>query len=579
MTDRAFELGYDLAEAEHLVRDRAEFQRRCQFYADYVVRRGTPVGFEIYRAASDRGLECCTVTVSATSSQRVHVRGGPLRHLPDGATDVFPGLSATLLDAMIDVVVVTDATPNGRPGPLVLYCNAAFETMTGYARHEIIAKTPRILQGPDTSDEVRGKISRGLRAWANISAELVNYKKDGTPFRVSLNISPVADETGWYTHWISIQRDITLERRREEMQAVANRVEVATTVASGIAHDLNNGLAVTASQLESLGENLSAEPRRELDRIVDSMVEMQGITRQFVALNRDGKRSGTSVLACEVQRAVSVLPRRVKEAVSVRVGNCENICVTLSGEEVGQIVLNLVLNAQQAATQARVLPDIRIALEPRSLEDGRAGVSLVVTDNGPGVAPELCEQIFSPYVTTKESGSGLGLYNVARIAREHGGTALLRDSSVGDGATFEITFPIVEGTPALGLDPARAESTEEKRGHLLIVEDQEVLAMRWSTTLGRYFERVDVRHTVAGGLQALEALLPDCLLCDMNLDLQEGGIEVVKDFLERSPGGCYLITTGSPERVPDWVPKEAILEKPFRSARLIERVRLKRLPK
>jgi diguanylate cyclase (GGDEF)-like protein/PAS domain S-box-containing protein len=87
--------------------------------------------------------------------------------------------------------------------------------MTGYSLEEIKGKTPRILHGPKTDRAALNKIRAALKKWQPVRVELINYCKDGTEFWVEINISPVADETGWYTHWVSIQRDIT-ERKRAE---------------------------------------------------------------------------------------------------------------------------------------------------------------------------------------------------------------------------------------------------------------------------------------------------------------------------------------------------------------------------
>ena len=118
-----------------------------------------------------------------------------------------------------DVILITEAEPIDLPsgGPRVVYINDAFSRMTGYAPHEILGKTPRVLQGPDTDPKIRAFIREKLKAWEGFRAELLNYKKDGTPFWVELNVQPVSDERGFYTHWISVQRETT-ERRQIEME-------------------------------------------------------------------------------------------------------------------------------------------------------------------------------------------------------------------------------------------------------------------------------------------------------------------------------------------------------------------------
>ncbi|MFC3298092.1 PAS domain S-box protein [Arthrobacter agilis] len=116
-----------------------------------------------------------------------------------------------------DVVLVTEAEPLDADagGPRVLYVNPAFTRMTGYAPHEIIGRTPRILQSSATDRTELARLRAALQAWEPAEVELLNVRKDGTEFWVQLNITPVADETGHITHWIAIQRDITVRKRRE----------------------------------------------------------------------------------------------------------------------------------------------------------------------------------------------------------------------------------------------------------------------------------------------------------------------------------------------------------------------------
>ncbi len=121
------------------------------------------------------------------------------------------------IDNANDAILITEAEPIDQPGPRVVYCNQAFTRNTGYAPEDIIGKTPRILQGPGTCRKTLDKLRKKLKGWREIRVELLNYKKDGTEFWVELNIRPVADARGWYTHWVSVQRDIT-ERKREEAE-------------------------------------------------------------------------------------------------------------------------------------------------------------------------------------------------------------------------------------------------------------------------------------------------------------------------------------------------------------------------
>ncbi|RYF23064.1 MAG: EAL domain-containing protein [Oxalobacteraceae bacterium] len=123
-----------------------------------------------------------------------------------------------------DSIIITEAEPIDLPGPRIIYCNAAFTQTTGYSAEEVIGKTPRLLQGSRTDATSRKRLRSALSAWEPIEIEMINYRKDGTEFWVELSIVPVANERGWYTHWVSVQRDITERKMTEELTA---RVRVA----------------------------------------------------------------------------------------------------------------------------------------------------------------------------------------------------------------------------------------------------------------------------------------------------------------------------------------------------------------
>ena len=125
-----------------------------------------------------------------------------------------------------DAVLITEAEPVDIPGPRIVYANAAFTRTTGYSLEEVLGQTPRILQGAGTEDKARQRLKAALKAWKPIEVELLNYRKDGSPFWVELSIVPVADETGWFTHWVSVQRDIT-ERKANEETAIRFRLAEA----------------------------------------------------------------------------------------------------------------------------------------------------------------------------------------------------------------------------------------------------------------------------------------------------------------------------------------------------------------
>ncbi|MCM1982869.1 PAS domain S-box protein [Lyngbya confervoides] len=131
-----------------------------------------------------------------------------------------------LLEAAIanasDAVLITAAEPIDETGPEIVYVNEAFCQATGYSLAEVKGKTPRILQGPRSDRATLNQLRQALEHWQPFRGELLNYRKDGSEYWVELNISPVANESNWYTHWVAIQRDIS-DRKRAEQEILETR--------------------------------------------------------------------------------------------------------------------------------------------------------------------------------------------------------------------------------------------------------------------------------------------------------------------------------------------------------------------
>ncbi|NMF65975.1 PAS domain-containing protein [Brasilonema octagenarum] len=125
-----------------------------------------------------------------------------------------------LLESVIlhtnDAVLITEAEPIDSPGSRIIYANPAFTKVTAYTLEEVLGKTPRILQGEKTDLAALDEIRTAMQNWQPVQVDLINYTKDGREFWVEISIFPIKDETGWYTHWVSVQRDIT-ERKQAEI--------------------------------------------------------------------------------------------------------------------------------------------------------------------------------------------------------------------------------------------------------------------------------------------------------------------------------------------------------------------------
>jgi diguanylate cyclase (GGDEF)-like protein/PAS domain S-box-containing protein len=126
-------------------------------------------------------------------------------------------LANRIIEHSNDSILISLAEPIDQPGPRVVYANETFSKQTGYSQEDIIGNNPRILHGPDTDLATLARIRKGLAAWQPIREEVLNYKKNGEAFWQDLNIFPLPNAAGDFTHWVSIQRDIT-ERKLAEQQ-------------------------------------------------------------------------------------------------------------------------------------------------------------------------------------------------------------------------------------------------------------------------------------------------------------------------------------------------------------------------
>lgn len=145
-------------------------------------------------------------------------------HSPGKAASPLPPVDPALLQAAVEasgeaVVITTPAAESYR----ILYVNPAFSRMTGYQPEEVIGRTPRLLQGPETEPEVLERMHAALVAGQMFQGRATNYRKDGSSYMVEWLITPIKDAAGEITHWVSAQRDVSAEHEAEAQQQLMVR--------------------------------------------------------------------------------------------------------------------------------------------------------------------------------------------------------------------------------------------------------------------------------------------------------------------------------------------------------------------
>ena len=130
-----------------------------------------------------------------------------------------------------DAILITEAEPWDEPGPRIVWVNKPFTEMMGYEFDEVVGRSPRMFQRDDFDPKAGTAIREGLENWRSVRQVVRNYTKFGKPVWIELDISPVADETGWYHYWVAVQRDVT-ERvdTQLKLEEAERRFEIAASV-------------------------------------------------------------------------------------------------------------------------------------------------------------------------------------------------------------------------------------------------------------------------------------------------------------------------------------------------------------
>lgn len=125
-------------------------------------------------------------------------------------------LLQTCVANLNDMVLITEVEPSSEPGSRIVFVNPAFERHTGYSQDEVLGKSPHLLQGPKTQRAELDRIDAAMKQWHPVRAELINYTKSGKEFWVEIDLAPIADAAGHYTHWVGIERNISARKLAEQ---------------------------------------------------------------------------------------------------------------------------------------------------------------------------------------------------------------------------------------------------------------------------------------------------------------------------------------------------------------------------
>lgn len=464
-----------------------------------------------------------------------------------------------------DVILITDTESIDEPGPRIIYVNPAFARMTGYSAEEMIGLTPRVLQGPKTCQVTRARIRDALQQWQPIRCELLNYRKDGSEFWSELSITPVADHSGLYRYWVSVQRDVSQAKQRERELANTQRLKAVGEMTGGIAHEFNNLLTAISGAAELLAPRVTqdAESAKLVEAIRGAARSGSGQVRRLLSFSRTPLLNRGPVDLHELlEEMVLMLRRSLRDNITLEVDLDEKArWVDAEAVQLESALLNLVINAQDAISGSG-----QVVLSTRHLEqDGRRMVNLEVNDSGCGMDEHTLAQVFEPFFTTKEAGrgSGLGLAMVHAFITQMGGSIEVR-SQPGQGSTFIMSLAAAQ---PVALPPGQIplELTDVPHDapvrRVLVVEDDDVVRLIGSTMLESLgFEVL----TCVNADDALAVLVDDSsfdvVFTDMMMPGSMGGLGLAQTVERLYPSLRVILTSGWSDAE---LPKDTRRDRPF----------------
>jgi signal transduction histidine kinase len=468
---------------------------------------------------------------------------------------------------------------------------------TGGRSEELVGRTVAELFGLES--EAAALDGACARALSGQPAQFEGTAGEAPVRHLSIALSPLHDAGGSVVGAVGLTRDISENRRVQEQLLLSDRMVSVGTLAAGVAHEINNPLAAVVVNLDYITRILgearggdetggqrhlgilarlaeASEPLREARLAVD---RVRQIVRDLKIFSRSSQGGEEKIVLVDVERVLDSSARMAWNEIRHRArlvkeyGNVPPV----SGSEsrLGQVFLNLLVNAAQAIREGQVDRN-RITLTTRA-EDG--SVIVEVTDTGAGMAPEVLRKLFTPFFTTKPvgTGTGLGLSICHRIVSGMSGTVTV-ESLVGKGSTFRIKLPVGDlARQSAPATPVPAAAPARRRGHILVVDDEIFVANAVVRSLNR-------EHDVAVVGRAAEALARiqageqfDVILCDLMMP-EMTGMDLYAE-LRKSHGAqaerMVFMTGGAftprARSFLDSVPNQR-LEKPFDAQHLLSLV-------
>ncbi len=501
-------------------------------------------------------------------------------------------INATFKSALIDHAPMAVVTTDGA-GRLVEF-NPAAEAMFGLAREQALGQpVGDVLIPPRRRSQHRAAQARVLAGERGPAferpLEMTGWRADGSEFPMETVAYHVTVEgqdfyTGFMTD-LSARREVAqqIERQRDALRQ-SEKLSAMGSLLAGVAHELNNPLAIVMGRASLLEEKTEgSELATDALRIREAAERCGRIVRTFLNMARQKPAERSAVPLNDVARAAAEMLGYTLRSHDIEIVlnlAAELPTVQADGDQIGQVVLNLVVNAQQALAthtgRRRITLESGVSAAPAG---GVAQVWLTVMDSGPGIAAALHEKVFEPFFTTKAEGIGTGLgLSVSRaIVREHGGELVLQTSS--QGACFRLSLPMdAVALAPLAQDSAAVADAEPLSARILVVDDEPEVADVMRAMLEDSGFEVVTAESGAVALELLDMAHFDGVISDLRMPDVDGSA-LWRQVRQRHPqlAQRMLFVTGdslSPDARTFLQEAQApSLDKPFRKATLLAALR------
>lgn len=458
---------------------------------------------------------------------------------------------AVTLRSIGDGVISTDINAN------IVLMNKKAEELTGWKWHYTRGRTLdfifRIID-EKTKQPLKSPLNQVMSIGSVVKQEknTILIDKNENELHISYSCAPLKDRESNIIGSVIVFRDISNIKKYETELLKTQELEALGVLAGGIAHDFNNILTAILGNIALAKFKIRDNPSltKMLDEAEKASVRAKNLTQQLLTFSKGGSPVKEVGDITDVLKDTAVFALRGSN-VSAEFDFEEGLWLSEYDEgQISQVINNLVINANQAMPEGgRILitaENVVIGAEAEyPLKSGKY-IKIELSDQGIGIPKKHLERIFTPYFTTKEKGSGLGLATTYSIIKKHGGHIAV-DSIIGEGTKFSIYLPAAGGqTAKKDLEKAPAL---RGTGKVLIMDDEEMILDVASELLMHLGYTVDTarngEEAFAKYMKMYESGIPyDVVIMDLTIPGGMGGRELMQRLRERDPGITAIVSSG-----------------------------------